>query len=162
MAGIVIPPAENGLNRKAFPSTPIITANQYPSVTRLGGYRRYVEHHTRARWPMLTQTLRIDWRNTAGEVLAMVIRGSWRAGCPFCNGSVFCEPSEPFFCPDCAMQGNQFRPMRVVMPERRQDIERLLRMRPDPNTRNWIPPETVENLIAENLEHGLMLLGSKS
>ena len=34
-------------------------------------------------------------------------------------------------------------------------IERLLAMRPDPNTRNWTPGETLHDLVRENALHGL-------
>lgn len=34
-------------------------------------------------------------------------------------------------------------------------IELILSMRPDPHTRNWAPPETVTDLLAENIAHGV-------
>lgn len=35
-------------------------------------------------------------------------------------------------------------------------VQMLLRQRPDIRTRNWDPSETLEDLLAENIEHGLM------
>jgi len=34
-------------------------------------------------------------------------------------------------------------------------VERLLSMRPDPNTRNWSAGETLHDLMRENAEHGI-------
>lgn len=39
-------------------------------------------------------------------------------------------------------------------PHNVDDIERLLRLRPVPATRNWEPGETVEDLLCENVRHG--------
>lgn len=41
-------------------------------------------------------------------------------------------------------------------PEQRADIEHLLAQRPMPETRNWLPGESLENLFAENATHGLV------
>lgn len=35
-------------------------------------------------------------------------------------------------------------------------VERLLMMRPDPSTRNWVPGETLHDLMFENAEHGVL------
>lgn len=65
-------------------------------------------------------------------------------------------PSDPaiFFCLDCAnaLVGERWRP--VVWPEQRADIEAILRARPMPEMRNWLPEESLAELIAENREHG--------
>jgi hypothetical protein len=44
---------------------------------------------------------------------------------------------------------------RVELPGEMSQIEAALLVRPVPNNRNWRPGETVEDLIAENIEHGL-------
>lgn len=41
-------------------------------------------------------------------------------------------------------------------PAQVEDIERLTLARPVPTTRNWVPGETLEQLLAENMAHGLM------
>lgn len=44
----------------------------------------------------------------------------------------------------------------AVWPPNVADIERLTMCRPAPMTRNWYPGETVHDLLAENLEHGVI------
>jgi hypothetical protein len=129
----------------------IKTASQQYTVRLKGGYRQWVELLVMQRWLFKG----IDWEQAQGTVLAEVWRSGWHAKCPFCRGAMVVEPGEPFFCVDCAMQGNEFRPMRVVWPEERHTIERLLLKRPNPMNRNWFPHETVEILIAENHQHGI-------
>lgn len=46
----------------------------------------------------------------------------------------------------------------AVWPDNVADIERLLLMRPIPSTRNWRPGETLNDLLAENIEHGVIPL----
>lgn len=45
---------------------------------------------------------------------------------------------------------------RAVWPEALETIERLLLARPVPATRNWEPGETVHDLLAENVMHGIL------
>lgn len=138
----------------------IRTANDQSVVRQAGGYRRFVAQMIVKVWG---QTLRIHWDDTHGEVMAEVVRSSWRVMCPFCPGGLWAEPptsdlpdGEPFFCVDCLMQANAFRPMRVIWPVDRLQIERVLLLRPDPLTRNWLPGrgETLEVLQFENKQHG--------
>ncbi len=44
----------------------------------------------------------------------------------------------------------------AVWPPAVDDIERLLAARPQPETRNWLPGETVDDLLFENAAHGLL------
>jgi predicted ABC-class ATPase len=44
----------------------------------------------------------------------------------------------------------------IVWPARAEDVERLLSMRPDPHTRNWEPGETLNDLLLENMQHGVL------
>lgn len=128
----------------------IRTASQQKSVTKHGGYRRFTENALRLRW----ETARpISWGASRGTVQAEVIRSNWAVRCPHCAGAMFVEPGEPFFCPDCGMQANDWLPMTVVWPEERATIERVLLARSDPLTRNWTR-ESVAALRAENLAHG--------
>jgi len=130
----------------------IRTANQQIGIERSGGYIRWIEQTVKMRWRM-----QIDWRQIDGVVKAEIVNSNWRACCPFCAGAMVIEPGLPFFCPDCCMQANGFRPMYVEMPDEvtRQKIERLLIMRPDPVRRNWFPHETITDIRAENLAHGI-------
>jgi hypothetical protein len=45
----------------------------------------------------------------------------------------------------------------VVWPADPAAIEMLLMMRPVPRTRNWLPGESLEDLLGENLAHGIEL-----
>ncbi len=45
--------------------------------------------------------------------------------------------------------------IRLDWPADLEAIDRVLARRPDPSTRNWLPGETVEDLKAENLLHGM-------
>lgn len=137
----------------------IRTAGQQKTVRKHGGYRRFVEHCLRLRWEDALKAnpalRRIQWDETQGEVMATVVRSNWRVDCPFCQSAMAAEPGEPFFCPDCAMQGNEFKPMAIVWPKERAEIERVLLARPNPNNRNWLIGETVADLLTENVAHGV-------
>lgn len=128
----------------------IRTAQHHPPVAKLG-YRHWVERLATARWP----GARINWAAARGEATAQVIRSNWVAVCPFCAGGILIQPGEPFFCPDCMMQGNGFLPMGIRWPENRTAIEAVLVQRPNPMNRNWYPWESVDVLTAENLEHDI-------
>lgn len=129
----------------------IKTANMQFTVMQKGGYRAFVELMVMQRWSMRG----ILWEQAQGDVMAEIWRSGWHAKCPYCRGAMVVEPGEPFFCPDCAMQGNGFLPMRVVWPRERHTIEKLLLMRPNPQNRNWFPYETVAMLREENRVHGI-------
>ncbi len=45
--------------------------------------------------------------------------------------------------------------IRLAWPVDADEIWRILYRRHDPSTRNWLPGETVEDLKAENLLHGM-------
>jgi hypothetical protein len=128
----------------------IKTAQDQVIVKSMGGYRAFVERLVGERWAM-----GVNWA-TQGEAPAYVNRSAWAVNCPFCAGALAAEPGEPFFCPDCAMQGNGFRAMAVLWPEARDEIEALLVRRDDPNTRNWLIGETVGDLARENAERGVI------
>ena len=127
----------------------IRTANDQPSVRAAGGYRRFIAKLVAQRWRRQLP----NW-DVRGAVSAEIVRSSWRVSCPFCASATVAEPGEPFFCPDCMMAGNNGLAMLVIMPEEREQIERILNMRPVPETRNWLPHESVDDLIVENIEHG--------
>src|SRR5215207_8414731 len=128
----------------------IKTANDQPLVRTMGGYRTFVECLVGERWQQS-----VNW-TTHGEVPAYVNRSAWAVNCPFCAGALAAEPGEPFFCPDCTMQGNGFMAMAVLWPDARGEIEALLVRRDDPNTRNWLTGETADDLARENAERGVI------
>lgn len=80
----------------------------------------------------------------------------WIAQCPDCQArgrtaAGYVWMSQPLtFCMRCANRSIGGRWRRVTVPANRAEIEGLLMLRPDPETRAWIPGETVEQLQAEN------------
>lgn len=94
--------------------------------------------------------------------------GRWIVACPAddCHASLKVEASElvaslPVTC-DCRDDfvcdhprvpcGTEFS---VRFPAERLEIERLLNLRPHRRNRNWHPHESVDDLKAENLRHGV-------
>ena len=89
--------------------------------------------------------------------LARVVHGRWVADCPQdgCMGAMDVTPGEPALCSYCFNCGIDFRWRRVIFPEDIEGIEAALRVRLLPETANWVPGETVDALIAENIAHGI-------
>jgi len=131
----------------------ILVASQQPRVRRManGNYRLWVMRTVEDRWP----GHRVVWETRGHIVRAWVNQGNWVVNCPHCKGSQIAEPGHPFYCVDCLMVGNEGYAQKVWFPGARRTIERLLMMRPDPATRNYLVGETVDSLRAENLEHHL-------
>lgn len=92
-------------------------------------------------------------------VLARVSGGCWIADCPQigCAGAEFVSFENPvFFCCGCrnAGVGHDLLPVLVPSAKARGEIENVLLERPAPETRHWMPGETVEKLRAENEAQG--------
>lgn len=92
-----------------------------------------------------------------GEVPAYISAGRWVMDCGVCaTGFLVDDEDLVFYCPGCGTDG---RWLRVVMPDDRLEIERLLLLRPgwqaNAPSRNWLTDESVEYLRRENLEHGV-------
>lgn len=100
------------------------------------------------------------------DPVAVVIaaQGYWVAHCPapYCYGAEHYGPrrsgvgvelgglfADAFTCKEC--RGT----FAADWPTDRTEIERLLMDRPDPSSRNWSPGETVFDLTAENIRHGI-------
>lgn len=76
--------------------------------------------------------------------------GRWIADCsgPYCRNAWKLQPGQTSWaCNLCGVVTD------VVWPADPGAIEFLLMMRPDPATRNWAPPEPVEQLLLENVQH---------
>ena len=87
------------------------------------------------------------------SVNAYANRGRWVAECFYCPQAVSLEKMQPGFrCPDCDA-ANEVEWPSVDMV---RGVERLLLMRPSPKNQNWLPGETLHDLLAENLEHGVV------
>lgn len=82
-------------------------------------------------------------------------RGRWVADCFYCDQAAQLGRFDAgFICADCR------RPVAAVWPSEDMvhGIERLLLMRPSPKNQNWLPHETLHDLLAENAEHGVLAL----
>ena len=81
--------------------------------------------------------------------------GAWKARCPrpWCTNAIALEPGQvEFMCiggPDACGYTTV-----VIWPADPQAIEAILAMRPVRRTQNWLPGETLEDLIAENAANG--------
>jgi hypothetical protein len=80
--------------------------------------------------------------------------GRWIARCirPYCTNAVGLMPGQQLFIceggPDACGQTAD-----VMWPADPDAIETVLAMRPVRRTQNWLPGETVEDLLAENAAH---------
>jgi hypothetical protein len=108
--------------------------------------------------------------DTASPAEAEVNHGRWIWHCacrsgtdevPRGGGVVFVD--DPVgWCPRCRNEdvAGRWRPLRL--PAERTSIERVLAMRPEPESRNWWPGETVAELVAENADNGIGDVGSEA
>lgn len=93
----------------------------------------------------------------AGIAYAEVHRGLWIARCPqpYCDNAVALVLGTPVMhCYGDRDACGAESP--VVWPRDPLAIAALLAMRPIPKTRNWLPHETVEDLIAENAANDVL------
>lgn len=123
-------------------------------VTSREGYLLAFERHCaegRRRYPGL-EWPRL-WRSVA-TVTPIVSGGSWKVSCATHGCGEF--PLVKFewdglaICFNCGATYEGIQP-----PDDRAAIERVLLLRPEPHTRNWLPSESVQDLIAENCDHGI-------
>lgn len=96
------------------------------------------------------------WRIAAGRELtrseatldAYISHGRWVADC-FCGGGIVASPElVEAACTDCATV------FPIRFPEARPEIEQALLARPEEKNRNWRPGESIDQIQAENAEHG--------
>lgn len=101
---------------------------------------------------------------TDEPAVAYLERGLWIARCPqaWCVGIDHHGPGPntgrigglgdtTFRCPRCGVVAD------VVWPPNIDDLMHVLMQRPMPETRNWQPGETLEELVVENALHGVGL-----
>jgi hypothetical protein len=84
-------------------------------------------------------------------VPAFVNWGDWKVRCPRCPNADLARVSQPFACETCGLVCDIEWPSE----EMRYGIGRLLLMRPDPSKQNWLPGETLTDLMAENAAHNI-------
>lgn len=99
-----------------------------------------------------------------GVVQASVNHGRWIAECPTGDGGAMMVALDDlyFLCPVCRneLNGGLWYDVRVPAPSVRRALEEALLRRPAQDgfnapTRNWVPGETVADLVAENTRMGL-------
>lgn len=83
------------------------------------------------------------------EKPAYIGNGAWRIHCR-CGERTHADPEWKLAC--CFGCGAIWT--NVVFPENWQAIEDLLSKRVLQGTRNWQPPETYDDLVAEQVQHG--------
>lgn len=98
----------------------------------------------------------------SGVAYAEANWGRWLARCPapWCTNAVALERFQLEFA--CAGMDGCGCVTDVVWPPDPAAIELLLTMRPVPRTRNWLPGESLEDLLAENATHGIVPAGLDS
>ena len=72
----------------------------------------------------------------------------WIVDCPNCGGAEFVFEDKRFLCSQCGNSDIQGQIRRVVMPQKRTEIEDILSKRKIIN-RHWYPNETIE-MLQEN------------
>ena len=93
----------------------------------------------------------------AGVALDVIVNayvdtgGRWLVNCPWCSGAEYVNLDDlRFFCCECRNGSAENLPVPVVIPDDREAIEAALLARPDPDSRRWLPGETVADLLAQN------------
>jgi hypothetical protein len=88
-----------------------------------------------------------------GVAYAEVNWGIWLTRCPgrYCWNAMAVELGQALFV--CLGPDSCGSEAPIVWPRDPQAIATLLRMRPDMRTQNWLPNETVQDLIVENAAH---------
>lgn len=87
-----------------------------------------------------------------GHVHAYANRGRWVAECFDCSAAAHLDRFQDGFVCECGY------PVSVVWPSEATvyGVERLLLMRPSRKNQNWLPHETLDDLLRENAEHGAL------
>lgn len=92
-------------------------------------------------------------RLVSATVAARANWGRWIADCLTCGSADRFRPGTPdMTCMECGAYQEIVWPAESLVV----GVERLLMMRPNPATRNWEPGETLHDLLAENVEHGVI------
>jgi hypothetical protein len=117
------------------------------SVERFLAMQRVAQGLPAERWQQPTRTVK------GVLTYAYVNHSRWVADCPFCSSAQVVTPDDRrFFCVDCGNANVRHAYVEVEWPpdDEIDEIERLLRLRPDEQNRNWYPMEPVAALRAEN------------
>ena len=117
------------------------------------GYRRFIQF-----WAAKAKIAVPDGTQISPITIhAYISEGRWVADCPAgCGGALMVTPNDRwYFCVNCGSGWH-----RVLFPTAKRAIETILLKRPleggIPKTRNWRVGESVAQLRAENLAHGVV------
>ena len=123
-------------------------------VKRFGGYRAFIERECFERWGVLPNWI-VD--KDADTLPLIITYSNYAVQCEDCFECVVIEWDEPFFCPNClnASNGGLARVVEYPKKKDRNEIERVLLKRINPNSRNMLKGDTIEKLKQENVENGL-------
>jgi hypothetical protein len=88
-----------------------------------------------------------------GMAYAFAEWGMWKARCPRpgCTSAMMLVPGQSMYA--CLGAHGCGIEAPLIWPADPQAIEAILAMRPLPANQNWLPGETLEDLIAENAAH---------
>lgn len=89
----------------------------------------------------------------AGVAYAEASCGQWIARCPrpWCTNALLVERGQPEFACNGGLACGATAPLS--WPADPDAIEAILLLRPVPTTRNWLPGETLQQLLEENAVH---------
>lgn len=92
----------------------------------------------------------------AAVAFAEIYWGRWVVRCPnpHCDNALMLPFGHPVY--ECAGPYSCTTRADVVWPPNPGDIVRILAMRPAPRNWNWVPGETLHDLLEENLRHGIL------
>ena len=107
-----------------------------------------------------------DVRPSDPHAIAYVNLGRWVADCParpcahpltgeHAAGAEYVAPNIVFMCQWCWNQDIEGRYRPVDFPADKTALEAELLRRVEPDTRNWLPGETLADLQIENIAHGV-------
>ncbi len=84
-----------------------------------------------------------------GTIDAYVNHGRWVADCA-CNGAELVAPGQEMVCGSCGARNT----VKFPSPKTRTDLDVVLSRR-EQFRQNWYPYETVDELVAQNIENGI-------
>lgn len=88
--------------------------------------------------------------------VAYVNNGRWVVECPHgCGSAQYASKDDRrFWCVECG-NGGSGKWATVAWPDDPAAIDNALSVRPEPQTANWLPGETIAALVAENKANGI-------
>lgn len=129
----------------------MLSAETKHRAERGQGHLTAAEVGVKKHWPG-AEVMGLPTVTAAGPIVfAQVNQGRWIIQCPWCPSAEYASIEDHrFFCTDCinGPVGGAWLP--VHWPDDVNLIEQLLAVRPR-RARNWLPGETVDHLVEENM-----------